>query len=50
MDIDLAHDKSQSVLRQRNGLALISLVLGIVSVVSVVAAEQKDREVVLVPT
>jgi conjugal transfer pilus assembly protein TraE len=50
MDIDLAHDKSQRVLRQRNGLALLSLVLGLVAVGSVVSAGRKDREVVLVPT
>ena len=46
MDIDLAHDKSQSVLRQRNGLALLSLVLGLVAVGSVVSAGHKDREAV----
>jgi conjugal transfer pilus assembly protein TraE len=50
MDIDLAHDKSQGILRQRNGLALLSLVLGLVAVGSVVSAGHKDREVVLVPT
>ena len=50
MDIDLAHDKSQGILRQRNGLALLSLVLGLVAVGSVVSAGHKDREIVLVPT
>lgn len=50
MDIDLAHDKSQSVLRQRNGLALLSLALGVVAVGSVFSAARKDREIVLVPT
>lgn len=50
MDIDFAHDKSQRVLRQRNGLALLSLALGLVAVGSVISAGHKDREVVLVPT
>lgn len=50
MDIDLAHGKSQAVLRQRNGLALLSLVLGLVAIGSVVSTGHQDSEVVLVPT
>jgi conjugal transfer pilus assembly protein TraE len=50
MDINLAHDKSQRVLRQRNGLAVVCIALGIISVATVISASRRDREVVLVPT
>jgi conjugal transfer pilus assembly protein TraE len=50
MDLDLAHSASQRVLRQRNALAVTSLVLGILLAATFAVAEKRDREVVLVPT
>ena len=50
MDLDLAHASAQRVLRQRNVLAVASLVLGVLLVGTFVVAQKRDREVVLVPT
>ncbi len=50
MDIDLAHDKAQSVLRQRNVLAGVVVLLAAGLAVTFSAAQSRDREVVLVPT
>ena len=50
MDLDLAHSNAQRVLRQRNVLAVASLVLGVLLVGTFVIAQKRDREVVLVPT
>jgi len=50
MDLDLAHDRSQRVLRQRNVLACVVVLLAAGLAVTFAAAQSKDREVVLVPT
>jgi len=50
MDLDLAHDRSQRVLRQRNVLAGVVVLLAAGLAVTFAAAQSKDREVVLVPT
>jgi len=50
MDLDLAHDRSQRVLRQRNVLASVVPLLAAGLAVTFAAAQSKDREVVLVPT
>jgi conjugal transfer pilus assembly protein TraE len=50
MDIELAHDRSQRVLRQRNVLAGVVVLLAAGLAVTFAAAQSKDREVVLVPT
>lgn len=49
MDISLAHESSQRTLKQRNVLALVTIVLGILVVVLFGAANTRDREVVLQP-
>lgn len=49
MELSLAHEASQRTLKQRNLLALISIVLGILVVVMFTAAATRDREVVLQP-
>ena len=49
MDISLAHEASQRTLKQRNLLALICIVLGILVVVMFTAASTRDREVILQP-
>jgi conjugal transfer pilus assembly protein TraE len=46
----ISHERSQSLLRQRNLLALISVALGLALVVTGGLAATRDREVVLVPT
>jgi conjugal transfer pilus assembly protein TraE len=50
MDLDLAHGNAQRVLRQRNALAVASLVLSGLLVVAAAFAIKRDREVILVPT
>lgn len=50
MDLDLAHSNAQRVLRQRNALAVGSLVLAVLLAGTFVVAQRRDREVVLVPT
>ena len=50
MDLDLAHDRSQRTLRQRNVLAGVALILAAALAVTFTAAQSRDREVVLVPT
>ena len=47
---DIAQSRAQSLLRQRNMLAVTALVLAVTSAVAVTAAATRDREVVLVPT
>ena len=49
MELSLAHAESQRTLKQRNLLALVSVVLGILVVASMTAAATRDREVVLQP-
>ncbi|GGD82207.1 type IV conjugative transfer system protein TraE [Croceicoccus mobilis] len=49
MDISIAHETSQRTLKQRNLLALACLVLGVLLVVMFVAANTRDREVILQP-
>lgn len=49
MEISLAHEASQRTLKQRNLLALICIVLGILVVVMFTAASTRDREVILQP-
>ena len=49
MEISFAHEASQRTLKQRNLLALICVVLGILVVVMFTAASTRDREVVLQP-
>lgn len=49
MELSLAHEASQRTLKQRNILALTSIVLGILVMVLVAAASVRDREVVLQP-
>lgn len=50
MDITHAHDKAQSVLRQRNVLAGICCALTVALGVTAAVAATRDREVILVPT
>jgi conjugal transfer pilus assembly protein TraE len=47
---DIAQRRAQSLLRQRNLLAIASAVLATVATVAISAAVTRDREVVLVPT
>lgn len=49
MELSLAHEASQRTLKQRNLLALICIVLGILVVVMFTAASTRDREIVLQP-
>lgn len=49
MDLNLAHASAQRVLRQRNALAVASIVLGILLAATFAVAQRRDREVVLVP-
>lgn len=49
MELSLAHETSQKTLKQRNLLALICVVLGILVVVMFTAASTRDREIVLQP-
>ena len=50
MFADISHERQQSLLRQRNVLALTSTGLGIALVVAIAFAATRDREVVLLPT
>jgi len=50
MDLDLAHDRAQRILRQRNVLAGVAIVLVGALAVTFTAAQSREREVVLVPT
>ena len=47
---DIAQSRAQSLLRQRNLLAIASAVLATVATVAISAAVTRDREIVLVPT
>lgn len=47
---DIAQRRAQSLLRQRNLLALTAVILALVATVAISAAVTRDREVVLVPT
>lgn len=49
MDIEFAHDRAQSVLRQRNWLVVLVIVLGVSLAATFTVAQSRDREVVLVP-
>lgn len=49
MEIGYSQSQAQRVLKQRNMLALVSLGLGAVAIVSLIAASSRDREVVLQP-
>lgn len=49
MDISLAHESAQRTLKQRNMLAVICGVLGVLLVIIFSVANTKDREVVLQP-
>ncbi len=49
MDISHAHLKAQGVLKQRNGLAVLSVILSIVLLISLAVAASREREVVLMP-
>lgn len=49
MDLGFAHDTAQRTLKQRNLLALVSLVLGVLLIVMFTAASTRDREIVLQP-
>ena len=46
----IAHERAQSLLRQRNAFAILSTVLGLTSVVATSLAASRDREIVLTPT
>ena len=50
MDAKFAHSQSQRLLRQRNRLAIVSLCLGVISLLAVAGAASRNRELVLVPT
>jgi|SRR5579863_5466383 len=50
MDLDLAHGHAQRVLRQRNALAVATLILGVLLTGTFAVAQKRDREVILVPT
>lgn len=50
MFADISHERQQSLLRQRNLLALTSAGLGVISMVAAGFAVTKSREVILVPT
>lgn len=50
MDLDLAHGRAQSVLRQRNILAGVSAALFALLLFASTKAVSRDREVILVPT
>ncbi len=47
---DISHERQQSLLRQRNLLALTSAGLGLALIVAASLAATRDREVVLLPT
>lgn len=47
---DISHERQQSLLRQRNLLALTSSGLGLALIVAASLAATRDREVVLLPT
>ena len=47
---DISHERQQSLLRQRNILALTSTGLGLALIVATSLAATRDREVVLLPT
>lgn len=47
---DISHERQQSLLRQRNLLALTSTGLGLALIVATSLAATRDREVVLLPT
>lgn len=49
MELSFAHEASQRTLKQRNILALVSIVLGVLVLVLFAAASTRDREVVLQP-
>lgn len=49
MDLEHAHLTAQRVLRQRNALALASLILGVLACAAVIMAMARDRETVLLP-
>jgi conjugal transfer pilus assembly protein TraE len=49
MDTELAHLAAQRVLRQRNALALTSLMLALLAIGAASAALTRDREVILQP-
>lgn len=49
MELQHAHVSAQSVLRQRNALALASLTFGVLAIAGVVMAFSRDREVILIP-
>ncbi|VWX49822.1 type IV conjugative transfer system protein TraE [Novosphingobium sp. 9U] len=49
MDITHAHLSSQRVLKQRNGLAIVSIALTIVILILFIMASTRDREIVLQP-
>ena len=50
MFADISHERQQSLLRQRNLLALTSTGLGLALVLATSLAATRDREVVLLPT
>lgn len=49
MDLPFAHEASQRTLKQRNLLALVSVVLGVLVIAMFSAASTRDREIVLQP-
>lgn len=49
MDITHAHLSSQRVLKQRNGLAIVSIALAVVILILFTMASTRDREIVLQP-
>ena len=49
MELSLAHEASQRILKQRNILALTCIILGGMVLVMFAAASTRDREVVLQP-
>lgn len=49
MDLNLAHSRAQRVLRQRNWLVVLVIVLGVSLAATFTVAQSRDREVVLVP-
>ena len=50
MDIDLSHQHSQRVLKQRNVFAVISVVLFLILSATFLVMANRSREVILVPT
>ena len=49
MDISISHDMAQRALKQRNMLAIATLILSILAIIMFIAASNRDREIILQP-